>query len=57
MALNFFQSLLDADLFHKFFLFLSLPEGILFKKVKLPDIRAEFNKLSKEIQKQFQKKS
>ena len=29
--------------------------GILFKKVKMPDVRAEFQKLSKEIEKQFKK--
>ena len=29
--------------------------GILFKKVEMPDVQAEFNKLSKEIEKQFKK--
>ncbi|MBI4152632.1 hypothetical protein HY495_02880 [Candidatus Woesearchaeota archaeon] len=29
--------------------------GILFKKVKMPDVKAEFQKLSKEIEKQFKK--
>ncbi len=29
--------------------------GILFKKVKIPDVKAEFQKLSKEIEKQFKK--
>ncbi|MEW5896302.1 MAG: hypothetical protein AB1668_01295 [Nanoarchaeota archaeon] len=29
--------------------------GILFKKVKMPDVKAEFQKLSKEIEKQFRK--
>ena len=29
--------------------------GILFKKVEMPDVKAEFHKLSKEIKKQFKK--
>ncbi|MBI2146317.1 hypothetical protein HYU22_03190 [Candidatus Woesearchaeota archaeon] len=29
--------------------------GILFKKVEIPDVKAEFQKLSKEIEKQFKK--
>ena len=29
--------------------------GILFKKVEMPDVKVEFQKLSKEIEKQFQK--
>ena len=29
--------------------------GILFKKVEIPNVKAEFQKLSKEIEKQFQK--
>jgi len=29
--------------------------GILFKKVEMPDVKAEFQKLSKEIEKQFKK--
>ncbi len=29
--------------------------GILFKKVEMPDVKAEFQKLSKEIDKQFKK--
>ena len=31
-------------------------EGVLFKKVKIPDVKAEFEKLSKEIEKQFKEK-
>jgi len=31
-----------------------IKEGILFKRVKIPDLKAEFDKISKEIQKQFQ---
>ncbi len=30
-------------------------EGILFKKVKIPEVKAEFRKLSKEIEAQFKK--
>ena len=29
--------------------------GILFKKVEMPDVKAEFKKLSREIEKQFKK--
>lgn len=29
--------------------------GILFKKVEMPDVKAEFQRLSKEIEKQFKK--
>lgn len=29
--------------------------GILFKKVEMPDVKAEFQKLSREIEKQFKK--
>ena len=28
-------------------------EGVLFKKIKMPDIQVEFNSLAKEIQQQF----
>lgn len=31
--------------------------GVLFKKVKIPDVKIEFQKLSKEIEKQFKKKN
>ena len=31
--------------------------GILFKKVKIPDVKAEFELLAKDIEKQFNKKS
>ncbi|HLC97445.1 MAG TPA: AbrB/MazE/SpoVT family DNA-binding domain-containing protein [Candidatus Nanoarchaeia archaeon] len=30
-------------------------EGILFKRIIIPDVKAEFAKLSKEIEKQFKK--
>ena len=29
--------------------------GVLFKKVEIPDVKAEFQKLSEEIEKQFRK--
>lgn len=37
--------------------FVSFPikGGILFKRVKMPQVKAEFKKLSKEIEKQFKK--
>jgi bifunctional DNA-binding transcriptional regulator/antitoxin component of YhaV-PrlF toxin-antitoxin module len=31
-------------------------DGVLFKKVKIPDVKIEFEKLSKEIEQQFGKK-
>jgi len=31
--------------------------GVLFKKVKIPDVKIEFQKLSKEIEKQFKKQN
>lgn len=30
--------------------------GVLFKRLKMPNIKAEFNSLAKEVQKQFKKK-
>ena len=30
-------------------------DGVLFKKVEIPDVKAEFKKLSKEIEAQFKK--
>ena len=38
--------------------FMSFPvkDGVLFKKVKLPDAKAEFESLAKDIQKQFKAK-
>ena len=37
--------------------FLSFPvkEGVLFKKVEIPDVKVEFHKLSKEIESQFKR--
>ncbi|MBS3095579.1 hypothetical protein J4231_02785 [Candidatus Woesearchaeota archaeon] len=37
------------------FIAMSIKEGILFKKVEMPDLKKEFNKLSKEIRSQFKK--
>ena len=34
----------------------AVKEGVLFKKLKMPSIKSEFNTLAKEIQKQFKKK-
>ena len=31
-------------------------EGVLFKKIEIPDIRAEFSQLAKELEKRFEKK-
>jgi antitoxin PrlF len=31
--------------------------GVLFKKVEIPNVKAEFQKLSKEIEKQFEKQN
>ena len=30
-------------------------EGVLFKRVKIPDVKVEFEKLSRDIEKQFKK--
>ena len=37
--------------------FIAMPvkEGVLFKKVEMPNVKVEFEKLSKEIQEQFKK--
>lgn len=37
--------------------FISFPvkDGVIFKKVKMPNIKEEFNSLTKEIEKQFKK--
>ena len=38
--------------------FISFPvkDGVMFKRVKMPDVKAEFNALAKEVQKQFKNK-
>ena len=37
--------------------FMAFPvkEGVLFKKIKMPEVKVEFEKLSKEIEEQFKK--
>ena len=37
------------------FIAMSVTEGVLFKKVEMPNVKAEFEKLSKAIQEQFKK--
>ena len=37
------------------FIAMAVKEGVLFKKVEMPNAKAEFEKLSKEIQEQFKK--
>lgn len=39
------------------FIPIPIKEGIIFKKIKIPNVRMEFEKLSKEIEAQFGKKS
>lgn len=34
---------------------LAIKEGVVFKKVEIPDVKLEFEKLSKEIEAQFKK--
>ncbi len=38
------------------FIAVSVKEGVLFKKVKIPDVKAEFRALSKEIEQKFKEK-
>ncbi len=38
------------------FIPIPIKEGVIFKKVKIPNVRLEFEKLSKEIESQFNKK-
>ena len=37
------------------FISFQVKDGVLFKKVEIPDVKAEFKKLSKEIEAQFKK--
>ncbi len=39
------------------FISFSIKGGILFKRVKIPEVKAEFVKLSQEIEKQFKKQT
>jgi bifunctional DNA-binding transcriptional regulator/antitoxin component of YhaV-PrlF toxin-antitoxin module len=45
------QGFLPGDRFVGF----QVKDGVFFKKVKIPDVKLEFEKLSKEIEKQFKK--
>ncbi len=51
------QDIRDREGFETGDRFVSFPVkgGVLFKKVKIPDVKAEFEKLHAEIGKQFQK--
>ncbi len=35
----------------------SVKEGVLFKKIEIPNVKAEFEKLSKDIEKRFKEKN
>jgi len=37
------------------FIGIQIKEGVLFKKVKIPNVKVEFKKLAKEIERQFKK--
>ncbi|GEM_PF-677212 len=53
------QDIRSKEKFHpgdKFMQF-SIKEGVLFKRVKMPDVKAEFEKLAKEIEQQFKKQN
>lgn len=39
------------------FVSVAVKEGVLFKRVKMPDVKIEFDKLAKEIKKQFEKQN
>jgi bifunctional DNA-binding transcriptional regulator/antitoxin component of YhaV-PrlF toxin-antitoxin module len=51
------QGIRDEEAFQVGDRFIAFPvkEGVLFKKVKMPNVKAEFEKLSKELQAQFRK--
>ncbi len=51
------QNIRELEKFRPGDRFISFPikEGILFKKVKIPDVKLEFEKLSKEMRSQFEK--
>lgn len=51
------QSIREREEFNVGDRFIPFPvkEGVLFKRVKIPDVKAEFEKLSKEIETQFKK--
>ncbi|MFH1247259.1 MAG: hypothetical protein V1644_02665 [Candidatus Micrarchaeota archaeon] len=37
------------------FIALAMKEGVMFKRVKMPDVKAEFEKLSEEVRERFKK--
>lgn len=37
------------------FIGFQVKEGVLFKRIKIPDVKLEFEKLAKEVEKQFKK--
>lgn len=37
------------------FIGIQIKEGVLFKKVKIPNVKVEFEKLTREVEKQFKK--
>lgn len=45
------ESLKEGDRFIPF----AVKEGVLFKKIEIPEIKVEFEKLSKEIEERFRK--
>ena len=51
------QDIREAEDFEPGDRFIAMPvkEGVLFKKVEMPNVKAEFEKLSKEIQEQFKR--
>lgn len=53
------QDIREAEDFAPGDRFIAMPvkEGVFFKKVELPNAKAEFEKLSKELQKQFAKQN
>jgi len=52
------QEIRDAEGFVTGDRFVTFPvkDGILFKKVKIPDVKVEFEKLTREIEEQFKKR-
>ena len=51
------QDIREAEDFEPGDRFIAMPikEGVLFKKVEMPNVKIEFEKLSKEIQEQFKR--
>lgn len=53
------QDIREAESFEPGDRFVAVPvkEGVLFKKIEMPKVKIEFNKLSKEIELQFKKQN